>query len=454
MGAEEVGKETSLASKSEPVSIEENDESIWVYMPLDEKVSVKQINYRLENNCLTLGVVGSEPLISNEELYGSVLSEDCVWMIDDVKGQRTLVLEMRKKLSGRWRDLLKSDSKADTEVLRSQILELKKKIEESKTNETQRSDELATFPKQDEDIEVVRDKLETQIRSDNRRKTEEFLENHAHEYIGEGQTTYLDDKKDPMQVTLYINRVCPFAHRAWLAALELGVPLKVEEVDIHDSAGKPAWFTDLYQHAWGADPNSDGKVPVMEFAHELLTESDVIVEFLDRQFGGNSSYSGARLMPVDNLEAARLRLFLGTCSKILGPWYRLLTSQDAQVREEAREQLLEVFRQINKELVVEDLRRPIQYPGDLFRGSQISLAEVLYGPWFAERLVVLQHFRNFEIPEEPVYNRLKQWIVAMRSRESFKQSSQSEEFWRNCPAYQKYADGQGLDAATQGMVRQ
>lgn len=75
------------------------------------------------------------------------------------------------------------------------------------------------------------------------------------------------------KVTLIANKICPFAHRAWLTLLEKECHFEYKEVSL---TKKEAWFTEIYKKAFGSDPNSDGKVPVIIHGDNILTESDLI----------------------------------------------------------------------------------------------------------------------------------------------------------------------------------
>lgn len=71
-----------------------------------------------------------------------------------------------------------------------------------------------------------------------------------------------------MSTTLITNRICPFAHRAWLTLLEKDCTFDLKEASI---IKKESWFTETYKKAFGHDPSSDGKVPVLIHGDNILT---------------------------------------------------------------------------------------------------------------------------------------------------------------------------------------
>ena len=83
-----------------------------VVFPIPDDVKSKQVAYELEQNVLTLGVAGSEPVIAAEQLWGRVVADECYWEIDEVDGKgRCVVLTLLKREQVQWPFLLKSQYK-------------------------------------------------------------------------------------------------------------------------------------------------------------------------------------------------------------------------------------------------------------------------------------------------------------------------------------------------------
>eukprot|EP00326_Haptolina_ericina_P027680 CAMPEP_0181201008 /NCGR_PEP_ID=MMETSP1096-20121128/18078_1 /TAXON_ID=156174 ORGANISM="Chrysochromulina ericina, Strain CCMP281" /NCGR_SAMPLE_ID=MMETSP1096 /ASSEMBLY_ACC=CAM_ASM_000453 /LENGTH=307 /DNA_ID=CAMNT_0023291423 /DNA_START=143 /DNA_END=1066 /DNA_ORIENTATION=+ len=79
-----------------------------VIFPIGDDVRSKQVVFSLSANYLTLGVSGSELVIDNEELWGRVRAEECYWEIDEVDGQRCVVVDLDKRDVQKWDYCLKS----------------------------------------------------------------------------------------------------------------------------------------------------------------------------------------------------------------------------------------------------------------------------------------------------------------------------------------------------------
>jgi glutathione S-transferase len=62
------------------------------------------------------------------------------------------------------------------------------------------------------------------------------------------------------KLVLVLHKVCPFAQRSWITAIEKGVPFDLKEVSLKD---KEEYFKETYKKSFPNDPNSDGKVPIL-----------------------------------------------------------------------------------------------------------------------------------------------------------------------------------------------
>lgn len=78
------------------------------------------------------------------------------------------------------------------------------------------------------------------------------------------------------EVTLYTNKMCPFAQKAWVALEEKQVEYEMVEVGLYGSGGKPSWFLDM---------NPKGQVPVLKHGDEVVVESDDIIKYIDKNLG-------------------------------------------------------------------------------------------------------------------------------------------------------------------------
>ena len=94
-------------------------------------------------------------------------------------------------------------------------------------------------------------------------------------------------------ITLYDAARCPYCARVRIALAEKGVPYEPVAIDLSD---RPAW---IYEK------NRTGRVPVLEEDTFVLSESAVIMEYLEER------YPEPALLPADPAQRAleRLRVF-------------------------------------------------------------------------------------------------------------------------------------------------
>lgn len=95
-------------SADEAFSCADEFEKCVVTMPIGDETQSRDIAFALQKNVLTLGIKGAPLIIDEQELWGRALADDAFWEIDEVGGTRCVVLELRKRDTGKWEHLLKS----------------------------------------------------------------------------------------------------------------------------------------------------------------------------------------------------------------------------------------------------------------------------------------------------------------------------------------------------------
>ena len=215
------------------------------------------------------------------------------------------------------------------------------------------------------------------------------------------------------KVKIYSAEVCPYAQRTRLMLAEKGVDFELTEIDL---ANKPDWFGGISPY---------GKVPVVVHGDDRVYESAIINEYLEE------AYPEPPLMPKAPGRRALARIWIDYCNtRFTAPFYKIMLEQDP----EKRKPLLEDLTTALKFMEHEGLRK--LGDGPYWMGEQLTLVDFAYYPFF-ERFCVVEHYRNFHIPEE--CTRLKAWVEAMRFRPSVKEIENSPEYY--IKRYSKYADG-------------
>lgn len=237
-----------------------------------------------------------------------------------------------------------------------------------------------------------------------------------------------------MPYTLVNNVVCPFAHRAWLTAEFLAPHCPYERKETAITAGqKPAWFTELYQRALGANEGSDGKVPVLQDGDFVLCESAVVAEYIATKYG---AAAGLKLMPELPEQRARYQIFL---EQAIGPFvkafYTLLMAQGDEAVAKAAEEMRTAAARVSTFYTAS--QKAAGNSGPFFFGPEPTLADICLYPWIS-RQSVLTHYRGFSVPAEERFAAYHAFTAAFAELPQAKATAQPAEVF--VEAYAAYAN--------------
>jgi len=127
---------------------------------------------------------------------------------------------------------------------------------------------------------------------------------------------------------LYSGSVDPFSHRCRIVLFEKGMDFEVIDVDLANKTEDLAVL------------NPYGSVPVLVERDLVLSEANIINEYIDERF------PHPQLMPADPVMRARARLFLYNFEKDLFSHIPNLESSDEQVADKARKTVRDNLTQI------------------------------------------------------------------------------------------------------------
>lgn len=207
-----------------------------------------------------------------------------------------------------------------------------------------------------------------------------------------------------IEIELYSASLCPFAHRSRLTLSEKGIPYKLIEIDLQN---KPDNFLEISPY---------GKVPVLKHSDNRVWESAIINEYLDEVF------PEPVLLPKEPIQRAHARIWINFAdTRLFATSAKLLHSQDPQQYPILSKKLAEDLLFIEEQAL-----QKVSESSSYWLGSEISLVDFTYYPWF-EQLNVLEYFRGFQLPEGLA--RLKQWWAAVANRDSVKSISKAPELY-------------------------
>jgi len=205
------------------------------------------------------------------------------------------------------------------------------------------------------------------------------------------------------EIELYSAALCPFAHRTRLALIEKGLPFRLIEIDLHN---KPENFKEISPY---------GKVPVLKHGKNRVWESAIINEYLDEIFPERP------LLPKTPIQRAQARIWINFAdTRLFAATGKVLYAHDSQSPTDALQELTKHLQFIEAGL------QTMAAVGPYWLGSEVSLVDLTYYPWF-EQWTVLAHYRSFQFPTG--LDRLKQWWEAVAARDSVRAIAQPQNFY-------------------------
>jgi glutathione S-transferase len=205
-------------------------------------------------------------------------------------------------------------------------------------------------------------------------------------------------------VHLYFAKASTFSQRTRVVLLEKGIEFTSTEIDLQN---KPADFIKVSRY---------GKVPAIKHADAEIYESAIINEYLEEVF------PQPPLLPSLPVAKAIARIWIDYANTRLVPAFnKLLRGKNAEEQEQGRREFTEALLYIEQEGLGK-----LSANGSYFLGDKLSLVDISFYPWF-ERLPLLEHFRQFNLPTETP--RLQRWWDTLRDRDSIKAVANPTEFY-------------------------
>lgn len=207
---------------------------------------------------------------------------------------------------------------------------------------------------------------------------------------------------------LFIAPVCPFAHRAWFAAVEKGL-IKNGLIKLHElSLPTPEWYN--------KEVNPRETVPAVRVNGTCLPESNVIVQLIDETFPGQ----GPTLIPSDPIQRARIRIFLSDFDSAVPDLYKTLgASKNAEKRAEIWARAEGDLKYLDKSYA--DSQKLSGSSGPYFLGADLSIADVVIAPFLHRFQHTIGHYGGLDIlANTPT---LKTMLQAVEARPAFQETT-------------------------------
>jgi RNA polymerase-associated protein len=167
-------------------------------------------------------------------------------------------------------------------------------------------------------------------------------------------------------MTLYSGSTCPYSHRCRIVLFEKDMDFEIIDVDMHN---KPEEIASI---------SPSGKMPVLVERDLILTESNIINEYIDERF------PHPQLMPPDPVMRARARLVLFNFEHDLFTHVNTLEHSLSKAADKARQEIRDSLSQLT----------PILTKQKYLMNDEFSMLDVAIAPL----LWRLEHY-GIELPK-------------------------------------------------------
>jgi len=203
-------------------------------------------------------------------------------------------------------------------------------------------------------------------------------------------------QESAVRVTLYrdYHAWCPYCQKVWLWLEERRVPYRVKKVTMFCYGKKESWYKKICP---------SGMLPAVELDGRLITESDVILQHLEHEFG-----------PVtEKLEEPRVKMLRKLERQIFYAWCAWLCYPSRNVREEAQKKhnFIKVAQVVDKALG--STSGPYFLP-------KFSTADIVFVPYLERMNASLFYYKGFLLRDPEAFPNISNWFDALETRETYR----------------------------------
>jgi len=198
-----------------------------------------------------------------------------------------------------------------------------------------------------------------------------------------------------VRVTLYRDNHawCPYCQKVWFWLEEKRIPYRVKKVTMFCYGEKESWYKKICPA---------GMLPALEIDERLITESDVILQNLEREFGPLGTKMDAPELKI--LRKLERQIFYAWCGWLCYP------SRNPTEENERRMNFINTAQVVDKALG--------STPGPYFL-SQFSTADVVFVPYLERMNASLFYYKGFYLRNSNTFPCLSRWFDAMEARETY-----------------------------------
>ena len=203
---------------------------------------------------------------------------------------------------------------------------------------------------------------------------------------------------------------CPFAHRPWLALVELDAPFALE---VENLEKKSARFEALYRRS-APDASGNPSVPILEHDGATMVESALVLQYVCATF---EKPGGASLRPTSAKAAYYGQLFADNFQACVPLYFKMLRATSEDELREATTAFIDGLKKANRCLELGVNARD----GPYACGAQFTTCDIMAMTFVPRFEIVLAHYRGFDVRRAIKENdcaALESWMAAVSTRPS------------------------------------
>lgn len=205
------------------------------------------------------------------------------------------------------------------------------------------------------------------------------------------------DKKPPRVILYRDNHAwCPYCQKIWLFLEEKRIPYEIKKVTMFCYGQKEAWYKQIVPR---------GMLPALSIDGNVITESDVILAELEKEFG---VLGGGGSLLIDKSVLANRKLE----RKLFSAWCSWLCRESNWIESE-------ISAKNNFQSACKVLEARILETGNgYFMNYEFGISDCILAPYVERMQASLYYYKGFNMREEhPVIDR---WFSAMEERSTYR----------------------------------
>ena len=203
------------------------------------------------------------------------------------------------------------------------------------------------------------------------------------------------------ELTLYRDRHawCPYCQKIWLWLELKRIPYKIKKINMFCYGKKENWYLKKV---------NSGKLPAIEFKGQVVTESDLIISFLEKEYGvlGSPIFS----IKLENLRKIEREIFRSWCEWLCRKSFLLIESS---IKEKTLKQTLKKLEDLLSNSSTGFLD-PIDEKIDNIRPGT---GDIIFIPYLERLNASLCYYKGFSLREE--FPKINNWLTLLENQSTY-----------------------------------